>query len=172
MNVNLDLVESILKIFAALPQEEPVDIDAYDEESMRHVLGYGCLPGEGEAVPVAIPGYPQEMVDATILALEEIELLETAQIKSPLSKIIWHKPGGLTTLGWELHWALQEPQSREKILAAFQTAGDLPYQQMISVWYKGHRAALRQARINKQTWISSTLFLIFVLMILSRLLGQ
>jgi hypothetical protein len=170
MNINLNLVESILQIFAALPEEKPVEVAEEDVGTMRFVLEYSCLPGEGEPASVIIPGYPQDMVDATILALEDIELLETVQIKSPQSGTIWHKPGGLTPLGWELYRELREPQSREKILAAFQSAGDIPYQQLIPVWYKGHHAALRQMRINKQAWIAALLLLVFFLMILSRLL--
>ena len=170
MNVNLDLVESILNIFAALPEEKPVEVAEEDMETMRFMLEYGCLPGEGEPVPVIIPGYPQDMVDATILALEDIELLETVQIKSPLSRTIWHKPVGLTPLGWELCWELREPQSRENIQAAFRAAGDIPYQQLIPVWYKGHHATLLQIRINKQAWIAALLLMVFVLMILSQLL--
>lgn len=172
MKVNLDLVESILNVFAALPEENPVDMEEDDVETMRYILEYGCLPGESEPAPVAIPGYPQDMVDATILALEELELLETVQIKSPLSGTIWHKPGGLTPLGWELYLELREPQPREAIQAAFQAAGDVPYQQLITVWYKGHHTALRQVRIHKQAWTATILLLVFLLMILSRLLQR
>lgn len=170
MNVNLSLVESILQSFAALPPEVPVDMDELDAAAMRYLLEHGCLPGEGQPAPLGIPGYPQSMVDATIEALEGIELLETVEILAPNKRTCWRKPGGLTLLGQELLLELKEPETRKKILAAFAAAGDVPYEDLLQVWYAGHRAALRQATASRQTLFAVLLLLVFLLMILSNLL--
>ncbi|MCD4673406.1 MAG: hypothetical protein K8R77_12150 [Anaerolineaceae bacterium] len=147
-----------------------MNIDENDVETMRYILEHGCLPGESEPAPVVIAGYPQEMIDAAILALEELGILETALIKNSECETIWHKPAGLTPLGRELLLELGEPQTRKSILAAFTAAGNVPYKKLIQVWYRGHRTALQQMRVNKQAWVSFALLLVFVLITLARLL--
>jgi hypothetical protein len=170
MNVNLDLVKSILEVFAALPVETPVEIDEKDIETMRHVLEHGRLPGESPPRPVTITGYPQAMVEQTILALEAQEILEVVRGENAWGEVEWSKPGGLTALGQELLWELSDPATKAKIEEVFRAEGDVPYERLIPVWYQGHHAALRQLRMNRQAWVAVMLLIVFLLTIIGRLL--